>query len=272
MSPKGMKRSFIVKDVVIYETLCEEQIAILRINRKEASNAINTAVIEGLMAGLTKAAADSGIHAVIVTGTGDRSFIAGGDLKEFHTELTNENQVFEKMSQMRTVLEKMVHFPKPLIAAVTGAARGGGGEVAAACHFRIASETASVGFVQVKLGISPGWGGGVLLQRIVGRQKALAMLLSGRIYPARQAEAMGFFDEVVPSDEVVPRSLAFAKEMASSPQSAVQGILELFNQTENLPLKEAMECESRLCAQLWMTPDHLQSVNEFLSRKVKSIL
>jgi enoyl-CoA hydratase/carnithine racemase len=241
----------------MYQVFPEDQYAILTINRPEASNAVNTTVMEELRDILAKVKADSDVRAVVLTGAGERAFVAGGDLKEFHRDLIREELVYEKMSQMRTVLETIVEFPKPVIAAVNGAARGGGGELAAACHFRIGADVATVGFVQVKLGISPGWGGGVLLQRIVGKQKALFMLLSGEILDAQTLYNFGFFDKVVPQAQLLEEATTFAKQLASYSPHAVQGILGCRKEQETLSLKEAMERESRLCAKLWMTPEHL---------------
>jgi enoyl-CoA hydratase/carnithine racemase len=256
-----------MNDAVRYEKISSEHLAILRIDRPEASNAVNTAVMEGLAAGLDAAATDSEVHVVILTGTGDRVFVAGGDLKEFHAELSDEETVYQKMSQMRRVLERIAHFPKPVIAAVNGAARGGGGEVASACHFRIGAETATVGFVQVKLGIAPGWGGGVLLQRIIGRQKALAMILRGDVIDALAAKELGFFDQICPQDELMHYARMYAQAIADNSPQAVQSLLAMMSEADTLPLAEAMERESRLCAQLWMTPEHDAAVNAFLNRK-----
>jgi enoyl-CoA hydratase/carnithine racemase len=256
--------------VVLYEVNPDARYAVITINRPEASNAINTRVMEELTECLSDASRDPDVHAVVLTGSGSRAFIAGGDLKEFHRDLITEELVYKKMSQMRTVIEQIVEFQKPIIAAVNGAARGGGGEVAAACHFRIASETASVGFVQVKLAISPGWGGGILLQRIVGRQLALRMLLSGDVYDAKTLEGFGFFDQVTQSDQLLDTATAFAKRLAAHSPEAVQGILALLKDAETLPVKQAMEAESRLCARLWMTPEHLQKVQEMKSKSFRS--
>jgi enoyl-CoA hydratase/carnithine racemase len=244
----------------MYRAFSEDKYAILTINRPEASNAVNTAVMEGLQDALAKAKVDSDVRAIVLTGAGERAFVAGGDLKEFHRDLTREELVYEKMSQMRKVLETIVEFPKPVIAAVNGAARGGGGELAAACHFRIGADVATVGFVQIKLDISPGWGGGVLLQRIVGRQKALYMLLTGEILDAQTLYDFGFFDKVVPQLQLLEEATTFAKQLASFSPHAVQGILECRKELDTLSLKEAMERESRLCAKLWMTPEHLNKI------------
>ncbi|MCX7570722.1 enoyl-CoA hydratase/isomerase family protein [Tumebacillus sp. DT12] len=258
-----------MNDVVKYEKIADEHLAVLRIDRPEASNAISTAVMEGLAAALEQARQDDDVRAVILTGTGDRVFVSGGDLKEFHADLTDEERVYEKMSQMRRVLETIHLFPKPVIAAVNGAARGGGGEVASACHFRVGADTATVGFIQVKLGIAPGWGGGVLLSKIVGRQKALALILRGDIIDARAAMELGFFDIVCPQDEILHYARMYAKPLTANSPKAVQSLLRLLREQESLPVTDAMERESRLCAQLWGTPEHDAAVSSFLSRKAR---
>jgi enoyl-CoA hydratase len=256
-----------MNDAVQFEAFPSEGLAVLRINRPDASNAVSTAVMEGLAQGLERVRNDDAVRAVILTGTGSRVFISGGDLKEFHSDLRTEAQVYEKMSQMRHVLETIATFPKPVIAAVNGAARGGGGEVAAACHFRIGADTATIGFIQVKLGIAPGWGGGVLLQQAVGRQQALRMLLTGEVINAERAGEIGFFDEVVPADDVLEAAKKLAGQIAANSPAAVAGLLGLLRETEGLALPEAMERETRLCANLWMTPEHDAAVAAFLNRK-----
>ncbi|MGB8954589.1 MAG: enoyl-CoA hydratase/isomerase family protein [Tumebacillaceae bacterium] len=255
-----------MKKVVQFEKNREAGLAILRIDRPEASNAVNTQVMEELADALDCAREDADVRVVILTGTGERSFVAGGDLKEFHSALTSEEIVYEKMSQMRRVLEQIVSFPKPVIAAVNGAARGGGGEVAAACHFRVASETATVGYVQVKLGVSPGWGGGVLLERIVGRQKAMWLTLSGEVFGAEKGKEIGFFEEVLPAENFLDHAQTFAKKLAANPTPSLQALLHRFQGEDHTALFAEMEKESRLCAQLWMTPEHMETVSAFLNR------
>ncbi|ARU59676.1 hypothetical protein CBW65_00435 [Tumebacillus avium] len=256
-----------MNEAVHFEIDRERHLAVLTIDRPEASNAVNTAVMEGLAAGLLQAGQDPDVRAVIVTGSGSRAFVSGGDLKEFHAELKTEEQVYSKMSQMRRVLETLANFPKPVIAAVNGAARGGGGEVAAACHFRVAAETATIGFIQVKLGVSPGWGGGALLTRIVGRQRALRMMLSGEVLDAQAAEAIGLVDRVVPAADLLDAAKEFAALFTANAPQAVQSLLQLVTESESLPLGEAMERESRLVAALWGSPEHEQAVEAFLNRK-----
>ncbi|GAX90638.1 enoyl-CoA hydratase/isomerase family protein [Effusibacillus lacus] len=246
-----------------------EHIAVIKIHRPEASNAINSRVMESLSALLEQAQEDPDIRIVILTGSGDRSFVSGGDLKEFHDSLHTPEDVYKKWSEMREILYRIATFPKPVIAAINGAARGGGGEVAAACHFRIASSHASIGFVQVKLGISPGWGGAALLSRTIGYQAALRLILSGRIVDPEEALRIGMVDEVAPHAEFWSHVWKFAKEMAAHSPAAVQGILHMLRQSRNLRLEEAMDLESKLCAALWNSEEHQTAIDRFLNRGTK---
>lgn len=250
---------------VIYEN--NQQTGIIRIDRPEARNAINSEVMEDLADALRRAEADPRVHVLVLTGTGDRSFVSGGDLKEFHETLKTPEDVYEKWSQMRDLLFQIATFPKPVIAAVNGAARGGGGELALACHFRVFSENASIGFVQVQLGISPGWGGAALLARTIGYQKALRLLLTGKIIQSEEAKQLGLVDEVAPAKRFWESVLAFAAEMANHSPRAVQGILGMLRQGCDLRLEEAMDLESKLCASLWNSETHQTAIADFLGKK-----
>ncbi|MFC4769055.1 enoyl-CoA hydratase/isomerase family protein [Effusibacillus consociatus] len=250
---------------VVYET--NNHIAVLRINRPEASNAINSEVMEGLSHALVQAEENDQVRVVILTGTGERSFVAGGDLKEFHEVLQTPNDVYEKWTDMRDILYRIATFQKPVIAALNGAARGGGGEVAAACHFRVASTTATVGFVQVKLGITPGWGGAALLARTIGYQKALRLILTGRVLSAEEAERIGLVDEVAAKEAFWEKVWKFAEEIAGNSPLAVQSMLQMMRQARDLRLEEAMDLESRLCASLWNSDIHQAAIEDFLNRK-----
>jgi enoyl-CoA hydratase len=250
---------------VIYQVV--QQTAVIQINRPEARNAINSDVMERLAHALRQAETDPHVHALVLTGTGDRSFVSGGDLKEFHETLQSAEDVYDKWSDMREILFRIAAFPKPVIGAINGAARGGGAELALACHFRVLSENASIGFVQVRLGISPGWGGAALLVRTIGYQKALRLLLTGQIIHAEKAEQIGLADEVVPQEQVYDRALSFASEIAALSPDAVQGILGLMRQGCDLRLEEAMDLESKLCASLWNSDTHQTAIANFLANK-----
>lgn len=250
---------------VIYET--NQHIGIIRINRPEARNAINSEVIGRLADALHRAERDTDVHVLILTGTGDRSFVSGGDLKEFHETLKTPEDVYDKWSQMRDLLYQIATFPKPVIAGVNGAARGGGAELALACHFRVFSQNASIGFVQVQLGVSPGWGGAALLARTIGHQKALRLLLTGKIVQADEAKQMGLADEIASAEQFLESTLTFAAEMADHSPRAIQGILSLMRQGCDLRLEEAMDLESKLCASLWNSETHQTAIADFLAKK-----
>ncbi|WP_018131231.1 enoyl-CoA hydratase/isomerase family protein [Effusibacillus pohliae] len=244
-----------------------EHIAVIRINRPESSNAINSEVMDRLSHALDQAAVNADVRAVILTGTGDRSFAAGGDLKEFHQSLRTPDDVYKKWSDMRDILYRIATFPKPVIAGVNGAARGGGGELAVACHFRVASSAATIGFVQVKLGISPGWGGAALLARTIGYQPALRLILTGKVITAEEAKQIGLVDEVAQPDRFWEAVWKFARELADNSPAAVQSILHIMRQSRNLRLEEAMDLESRLCASLWNSDEHQTAIGKFLIGK-----
>lgn len=252
-------------DALLYEV--QEGIAVIRINRPDAANAVNQHVMRSLADALNWAANDSGVRAVILTAAGSKAFVSGGDLKEFHEELRTEQTVHETFALMRDNLYQLATFRKPVIAAVNGAARGGGAELAAACHFRIASDTASIGFVQVSLGISTGWGGAALLARTVGGQRARRLLLTGEVLTAEQAKEISLFDEVAAADKLWERVWAFARQIADNPPDAVQGIMRTMDESQGLTLQAAMELETRLCASLWNSDAHQQAVESFLNRR-----
>lgn len=249
----------------VYEV--KNQMGIIRINRPEASNAINSEVMSGLAKALEQAASDEHIHVVILTGAGERSFAAGGDLKEFHDDLQTPEQVYAKWAVMRDVLLQIASFPKPVIGAINGAARGGGAELALACHFRVFSETATIGFVQIKLGISPGWGGAALLARTIGYQKAMRLLLTGKVIPAREAITLGVADVVAAPGQFWQETLRFAQELADQSPAAVQGIMSMMRQGNEMRLEEAMDLECRLCASLWNSESHQTVMADFFNKK-----
>lgn len=254
-----------MNEPVIYEV--QQHAAIIRIDRPEASNAINSEVMAGLAHALEQAETNERVRVAILTGTGDRSFVAGGDLKEFHESLHTPSDVYEKWTDMRDVLYRIATFQKPVIAALNGAARGGGGELAVACHFRVASNNATIGFVQVKLGISPGWGGAALLARTIGYQKALRLILTGKVLTSEEAERLGLIDEVVPKELFWQKVWKFAEEIADNSPVAVQSMLQMMRQGRNLRLEDAMDLESRLCASLWNSETHQNALETFLNRK-----
>lgn len=197
-------------------------VAVLTIDRPEARNAIARATMRELAAALDEVA-DSATRALVVTGAGDRVFVAGGDLKELAAIRTYDEAV-AMADTMRSVLDRLATLPVPVLAAVNGDAYGGGAEVAVACDIRIAADDVRVGFNQVALGIMPAWGGIERLTALVGRGRALALMTTGRVLDAGAALAQGLFDEVVPREQFETHWREVAGHIARAPRDALVGI------------------------------------------------
>jgi enoyl-CoA hydratase/carnithine racemase len=200
----------------------DDGVAVLTIDRPEARNAIARATMHELAAALDEVA-DSAARLLVVTGAGDRVFVAGGDLKELSAIRTLED-ARAMAATMRSVLDRVATLPVPVLAAVNGDAYGGGAEVAVACDIRIAADDVRCGFNQVALGIMPAWGGIERLTALLGRGRALALLTTGRVLDATTALEQGLFDEVVPRDRFDQHWREVAAQIARAPRDALVGI------------------------------------------------
>jgi enoyl-CoA hydratase len=200
----------------------DDGVAVLTIDRPEARNAIARATMHELAAALDEVA-DSATRVLVVTGAGDRVFVAGGDLKELAAIRTLED-ARAMAATMRSVLDRVATLPVPVLAAVNGDAYGGGAEVAVACDIRIAADDVRCGFNQVALGIMPAWGGIERLTALLGRGRALALLTTGRVLDAATALDQGLFDEVVPRERFDEHWREVAAQIARAPRDALVGI------------------------------------------------
>jgi len=195
-------------NTVIEETV--ESARIFRLNRPERLNAINLEMVEDLVSSFNRAEDDSNVRVVIITGNG-RAFSAGADVKEM-ASMRLEDVV--RKGHM-PLWERMKTFRKPIIAAVNGVAAGGGLELAMACDIIIAAESAMMGQPEINLGIIPGAGGTQRLTRAIGKYKAMELVLTGKLVPAREMERMGLVSQVVPDSWLMDESLRMAGEIAS---------------------------------------------------------
>jgi enoyl-CoA hydratase len=198
-------------------------VLVLTIDRPRSRNALapsTMAELDHLLAGL-EARAD--VRCAVLTGAGDRAFIAGGDLKELES---GRDEAFgaRLAREMRTTLDRIASLPIPVIAALNGAAVGGGAEVAVACDFRIAADDASIGFTQVLLGVTPAWGGIERLGALVGRGRALYLLTTGRVLSGSEAAAWGVVEEAVPRERFDARWRELAHAVAAAPRHALAGL------------------------------------------------
>ncbi|MBE3551695.1 MAG: enoyl-CoA hydratase/isomerase family protein [Kyrpidia tusciae] len=241
--------------------------AIITVDRPEVRNAIDESTAEALAEAIRECRQDPAVRGIVITGAGDRAFISGGDVKQYLGKGGGRAAIYAVMSRMRYVLEQIYFCPKPVVAAARGAVRGGGAEVLAACHWRLGTPDVSVGFVQVTLGIVPGWGGGSILVRRLGEARALPVLLDGEVYNGEEAVERGLLDELVPGDELLERAVRQIERWARWDAAAVAGLLSIVRSSGSL--EQAMDFESKMCSSLWGREAHLEAMRPFLSKRGK---
>jgi enoyl-CoA hydratase/carnithine racemase len=253
-----------VSDNVLYQEA--DGVGVITVNRPDVHNALNMQTIRELRELCFRLRDEDQLRALVLTGAGRSTFLAGGDLKEFQQIKTAEG-ARHMISTMKEVTDLFAAYPWPVIAAVNGLAVGGGCETAVACDFRIASETASLGFRQIKLGIMSGWGGGPRLIRLLGTSKALRLMLTGETLTAQQALAIGLVDEVVPADRVLERAMELARAIAANAPLAVRAYKRLAQTTSRVPLDAAIEYETELFGPVWVSEDHDECVRAFFEKR-----
>jgi enoyl-CoA hydratase len=240
------------------------------IDRERQRNPLSIAVLAELRRAFTDAAADTdvGLRAAVLTGAGDKSFAAGGDLKEFDT-LRSTADAERLWTQANEALRAVREFPLPVIAALNGVALGGGAELAVACDFRVAAAHAAIGFVQGRMNICTGFGGGTDLAALVGGHRALSILIGGETFPATRAREMGLIDEIAADGE----SLGQCVERFLQPLRAhAPQVLRAFKtialaERIALPRAERERREREALVATWIHPDHWQANDRFLSRR-----
>lgn len=241
-----------------------ERVLYVRLNRPEKRNALSRALLGEIREVFEGFASDQDLVAAVLTGNGDRSFAAGGDLKDLD-DLRSAAEGREMALLARGALDAVRRFPLPVIAALNGDALGGGAELAASCDFRIAAAHARIGFIQGRLAISTAWGGGVDLFRIVGHRVALRLLSSAEILEAENARAIGLFDDVAAPaglEACVEDFLAPMRRIAPQAQRAFKALANATAQREGA---EAVELEN--FAVCWAHADHWAAHDAFMNRK-----
>jgi enoyl-CoA hydratase len=201
----------------------EGRVLILVVDRPQARNALAASTMQELDEALAELEHRRDVHCAVIRGAGERAFIAGGDLKELESR-RDEGFAVEMARSMRATLDRIPALPVPVIAAVNGAALGGGAEVAIACDFRIAAEDARIGFTQPLLGLMPAWGGIERLAGSIGRSRALYLLTTGRVLGGREAVDWGLVEECVPRAAFEARWRELASNVARAPREVLAGI------------------------------------------------
>ena len=248
---------------LLYEVT--DSIALVTVNRPEKLNPLDRDTVNAIGRCFADIAADSDVKAVIVTGAGDRAFVAGADINQL-TELTGLGGREWGLHGQR-IFGQIENLPKPVIAAVNGYALGGGLELAMACHIRIASENAKLGQPEVKLGIVPGYGGTQRLPRLVGKGRALEMILTGDPITAEEAHRIGLLNRVVPKEELIPTARRIASRILENGPVAVALSLQAVNRGLEMPLGDALDWEASQFGLSCATEDIREGTRAFLEKR-----
>ena len=251
-----------------YQTLLlniKDRIAFITINRPDKLNALNTQCKNELKELFSTLKTNSDVDVAILTGSGEKAFVAGTDIGELSTLDAESGRAFAEGGQ--SIFDLIQHLGKPVIAAVNGYALGGGCELALSCHIRIASENAKFGQPEVNLGIIPGYGGTQRLARIVGAGKAMEMILTGNQIDAQESLRIGLVNKVVPLQELLPAAESMAKTIIGKGQLAIRMSLKAINATMELPLSEGLKVEAALFGESCSTEDSKEGINAFLQKR-----
>lgn len=256
--------------ILAYENISYEKsddgIALIMIDRPEKLNALNQATIDELWHAFSDAQQDDTTRVVILTGGGGKAFIAGADIAEMAELGPEAARTFAERGQQLTRL--IENLGKPVIAAINGFALGGGCELAMACTVRLASDRAKLGQPEVKLGLMPGFGGTQRLARLVGRGRALHMLLTGEMISAAEAYLIGLVNEVTSDDELLSTAEELAVKISENAPLAVRYCLAAVNQGVDLPLDQALAYEASLFGLCFASEDRREGTQAFLGKRV----
>ena len=250
--------SFILTDI-------SNHIAILTINRPEALNAMNNMVVADLVSAVKSCIDDENVGVIILTGAGDKAFVAGADIKQMQSNGPKEALTFGQMGQHMTLL--IENSPKPVIAAVNGFALGGGCEISMACHIRVASETATFGQPEVLLGILPGWGGTQRLPRLVGLGIANELIITGRMVSASEAKLIGLVNHVVSPYELINKCKEIAVQILKNGPNAIAKSLACIREGIGKSMEEGLKIEVDQFSKLFGTEEANEGLRAFVEKR-----
>jgi enoyl-CoA hydratase len=253
-----------LSELVRVET--EEGVRTVTVNRPEKLNALNAEVMAALEAALAEAAGDGALRALIVTGAGEKAFIAGADIGELATLTPVEGREHARRGQ--AVVDRFEAMPFPTIAAINGFAYGGGLELAMACTLRVASENAKMGLPETSLGILPGYGGTQRLARLIGASRAMELVLtSEKGVTAAEAHRLGLVNRVVPAGQALSSARELARKIAANGPAACRYAMEAIRRGIQMPLSEGLALEATLFGLCAATEDMKEGMNAFLEKR-----
>ncbi len=240
-------------------------VAVVTVNRPKVLNALNTQTLDELRRAILALKSDQSVRSLILTGAGDKSFIAGADINELAVQSPTGGR--EHSLRGQHVLDLIENMGKPVIAAINGYALGGGCELAMACAIRIAADTAKIGQPEINLGIMPGYGGTQRLSRLVGRGRALELLLTGDQIGAAEAYRLGLVNRVVPAAELMAEARKLAAALAAKAPVAAKYILDAVNKGLQMTLGEGQILEATLFGLVASTEDMREGTKAFLEKR-----
>ncbi|MCH8033954.1 MAG: enoyl-CoA hydratase/isomerase family protein [Bacteroidetes bacterium] len=251
-----------------YQTLLldvKDNIAVVTLNRPDKLNALNTQTINDLNSVFDELKENEGVYVIVLTGSGEKAFVAGADIKELNKlDIISAKEFAEKGQQVFNKIEK---FDKPIIAAVNGFALGGGCELALACHIRLASDNAKFGQPEVNLGIIPGYGGSQRLARLINTGRAMEYILTADMISADEAYRIGLVNKVYPLNELLDKSIEMAKKITGKGQQAIRLAVKAVIAVDEMSLKEGQKFEASLFALCCGTEDFKEGTSAFLEKR-----
>ncbi|NIJ44268.1 enoyl-CoA hydratase [Wenyingzhuangia heitensis] len=241
----------------------ENKIAFITINAPKTLNALNRKIIKEIHQHLYNIKYDNDVRVVIITGAGEKAFVAGANIKEFASFSKKEGQELAQ-SGHDLLFNKIANFSKPVIAAVNGYALGGGLELAMACHMRVASENAKLGQPEVSLGLIPGYGGTQRLTQLIGKGKAFEMILTGQMISAKEGLSLGLLNYVVSLEELMPKAIEIASKTIENSPAAIKKSIKAINAVfGNIGLQNEVE----LFGQCFGTDEFKEGTQAFLEKR-----
>jgi len=251
-----------------YENLIleyQEHVAILKINRPKALNAINTATLHELSRAFSQIADDDNVRVVLLTGSGEKAFVAGADIAEMRDMNTQQARRFSQLGQR--VMNQIENLAQPVIAVVNGFALGGGTELTLACDLRLAAEKAKFGQPEVTLGIMAGFGGTQRLARLVGSGRASEILFTGEMLDAQEAYRIGLVNRVYAKDDLMSQALTLAQKIASCAPIGVQLTKSAIQKGRNMDIVTGQAYESEVFGEVFSTQDQKEGCSAFLEKR-----
>ena len=243
----------------------QDGIRTITVNRPDKLNALNSATLDALHQAFDEAAMDATVRVVVLTGAGEKAFVAGADISEMNGLTPVEGRDFSLRGQR--MMRRIERMPKPVIAAVNGFALGGGLELAMCCHLRIAADTAKVGQPEINLGLIPGFGGSQRLLRLTGRAATLELCLTGAPIGAERARELGIVNRVVAAADLQAETMKLAGQLANAAPLALRAMLDCVNIGGECAIEEGLEYESAQFGLVFSTDDMREGTGAFLEKR-----